>query len=325
MKNIHKLILISILILATNISQCFAFSISKFANLYDTEDNAKETYIVSLRNGDVFTCNILDCIDAPDNKQNPDNFIPYILIRLYERDLILYEDEILDINIKKYANTLTNQLYLLPTANPISNNHFIGNWELMLFYGGIGITDWVSITAGRTILPYTTGEQQVSLVNAKVSFPTIGDVDSSNLAIAIGGNMAWLNAHNRLLHFYGVATYNSLELYNSNFTFGFFYKLGYGDYYDNVHFFDGRNYPFDYADGGFGLCAGFERRLEKRKDLSLIMEIWNADVASSFNTGFLFGLRLKGKHLRSDFGLAVFTNPFVLPFCSFVWTPFSND
>ena len=81
----------------------------------------------------------------------------------------IYEDQILEIKKVKNYYRQDHRIYLLPTANPIGNNHFIGNFELLMFYAGAGISDIVSITAGRTFMPSIRSDQQLSVANAKVT------------------------------------------------------------------------------------------------------------------------------------------------------------
>jgi hypothetical protein len=126
-------------------------------------------------------------------------------------------------------------------------------------------------------------------------------------------------------HLYGIATYNFDNYYNpTNVSAGVFYKVGYQEFPELTSLFGRPPFLFNYPDGSFGLCGSFERHFSSRKDLSLLLEIWNTDVVNAANTGILLGFRLAGSKIYADFGLAVFTSPFVAPFFSFVWMPFSK-
>jgi hypothetical protein len=331
-KNKNRTICLFVLITFLFSAKVFSFSLKEFAEHFYKDNNNSLEYTVMLKNGDVISGKIISVADGSTeiathsarNDDTSDNDT-YIHIETFAGKIIIYEDEIVSIKAKKGDTRQNHSLYIMPTANPISNNHFIGNYELVLIYGGIGLTDWVSLTAGHTMIPETRSSDQISVVNAKVSLPAITDkahIFSSNLRFALGGNLAWVNSHNKMLHLYGVATFNSFYTLNSSFSVGVFYKAGYQDYPSTVRLFD-RIMAFDYPDGSFGICAGIERRLEWRNDLSLIMEIWNSDVMNAANTAFLLGFRLSGTKVYADFGLSIFTQPFVIPFFSFVWMPFN--
>jgi hypothetical protein len=77
-----------------------------------------------------------------------------------------------------------------------------------------------------------------------------------------------------------------------------------------------------YGDGAFGLGLGLDTKLSRMHDLHFIGELWNSDATKPTNTGVLLGLRLCNSSFSADFGLSFFTQPFIAPFCSFVWTPF---
>jgi hypothetical protein len=332
---------LTILLLLVIQTAGFAFSFEKFAEKYQQNDNSNVKYRVLLQNGDIVSGYIIELLVADTNQSNfkkildsndilknkinktiqQNTEIFCIMMNTLLGEMIIYADEIKNITMQKDSEQPNHSIFIMPTANPIKKNHFIGNYELAFFYTGIGFGD-CSITAGRSIIPLTTSDNQISVVNAKVSLPRIGAEDSSNATFAVGGNFLWLGSHNKVFHLYAIGTYNSLELDNSNFTCGIFYKIGYQDYPSTIRLFD-RIFNFDYPDGAFGICAGFDRRFSTRRDLSLIAEIWNADVTRPTNTAILVGLKLSGKNFSSTFGLTVVTEPIAFPFFNFIWTPFN--
>jgi hypothetical protein len=81
-------------------------------------------------------------------------------------------------------------------------------------------------------------------------------------------------------------------------------------------------YPFVYEDGSFGLALGVDTHLSAWKDVRIIGELWNSNISKPTDTGVLLGVRLGNTKFSADFGLALFTSPFLLPFTSFSWTPF---
>jgi hypothetical protein len=99
-----------------------------------------------------------------------------------------------------------------------------------------------------------------------------------------------------------------------------FYKAGSDDYY-KVRM-GANSIDMNYADGSFGLGIGIDSRFSSMHDLHFIGELWNSDVTRPTHSAVMLGLRLCSSNFSADFGLSFFTQPFVAPFCSFVWTPF---
>ena len=327
------------LLCCINSSVLFAFSINKFKE--NNIENPNIIYIIKLNNGDIISGNIVATITSVDEvnkilnqntniKEQTETFIPFLIIKTFGEEIFIYEDEIMDISIRTNTdNTFTSQnhsLFLMPTANPISNNHFIGSYELFFILGGVGIFDYLSIIGGHSFIPFSDNpEQQISLINAKFSFPAMKlNYDSPTyLTFALAYNYGQVTKSNKMHHIYGVATYNYNGANPTNASVGIFYKMGSQLYPTPTIIFE-REFEFNYQDGSFGLCGGFERHFSSRKDLSLLFEIWNVDVSNEANTGILLGLRLAGKKFYSDFGFSVITVPFVAPFFSFVWMPFGK-
>jgi hypothetical protein len=328
-------LLIFFFILTENIS-LFAFSLIDFKENMD--ENA--IYSIKLNNGDIVSGNIVACINSiyelnlilnnknSVGKDSNETFVPFIVINTLSEEIFIYEDEIMNIierpsndNIFQWQN---HSLFLMPTANPISNKHFIGNYELFFIYGGIGIFNYLSISAGYSFIPFTNTNEQIAVINAKLSIPQIllSNINA-NIAFAVGANYAQINTKNKLTHIFSIATYNSLNINPANISIAVFYKAGQQEFPSTARLFE-REFTFDYQDGAFGICGGFEKHFNTRKDLSLLCEVWNADVTTPTNTAILVGLRLAGSNIYADFGLSVFTTPFVAPFFSFVWMPFAN-
>ncbi|MEJ5286037.1 MAG: hypothetical protein CH6_4203 [Candidatus Kapaibacterium sp.] len=212
----------------------------------------------------------------------------------------------------------SHKYFLLPTAVGIGKNHFVGLLEMFFLYAGTGITDYFSITAGRSLLPFAYSNQQISLINVKGSLPKVEFEDIfRELHLAFGGNIGFANNNNRFIHFYGVAT---ALFFKTSLSASLFYKMGTGDLYTiryGVNSID-VNYP----DGSFGIALGVDSRLPNYREIHIIGELWNIDVARPTNSGLFIGLRFANAHFCSDFGIAWFTQPFVVPIVNFVWTPF---
>jgi hypothetical protein len=329
-----------LLLFAINSNLLFAFSINQFKENNNLEQ-PDITYIIKLNNGDIISANIIACVTSVnevqqilkqvqnDNiKEQAEQFIPFLIVKTFGEEIFIYEDEIMNISIRTSDNNTfkwqNHSLFLMPTANPISNNHFIGNYELFFLFGGIGIFDYVSLLGAYSFIPWTATPNQIAIINAKVSIPPIPLDGNSNIALAAGFNYGQINRHNKLQHIFGIATYNNNSANPSNFSVGMFYKIGAQEYF-NVLLLNQPPFGFYYSDGSFGLCGGFEKHFNTRKDLSLLLEIWNADVTNGADTGILLGLRLAGKNFYTDFGLTVITTPLPpIPFFSFVWMPFGK-
>ncbi len=270
-----------------------------------------QIYTIRLVSGDILSGYVVENVSNPDNGEG-------IKFSTEIGTATIYEDQILEIKpIREYYRH-DHRIFLLPTANPIENNHFIGNFELLLFYAGAGISDIVSISAGRTFIPSIRSDQQVTLANIKF---TLLDMDlnssSEKLTLALGSNLGFVNHDNRLIHYYGVGT---LTLNRSAVTAAIFYKAG-SDDYNKVKI--GNNFiDLTYTDGSFGIGLGLDTKFSNKHDLHFIGELWNSNVSEPTYTAVMLGLRLCSSKFSADFGLSFFTYPFVAPFCSFVWTPF---
>lgn len=297
----------------TIISIILLSAISSFAAGLDVGEivvDRKTEYVFRLTNGDIITGVAID--------REEDEKGIMLKIKTLLGTTVIYDDEIIEIrSLKKYYRH-NHRVYLLPTALPIEDNHFIGNYELGLFYGGFGISDFLSVTAGRSILPVALPDQQLSLANIKTSFHGIRFEDiPADIYFAVGGNLAFVNDNNRLIHFYTNATYIGDK---SSVTAAIFYKAGSQDF--ALVRFKNEYLEMNYPDGSFGMAFGLDTKFSNRNDLHFIGEIWNSNINKPTNSMILLGLRLAGTKFSADFGLAFFTEPFAVPFVSFVWTPF---
>ncbi|MFP4528540.1 MAG: hypothetical protein ACLFQX_08325 [Candidatus Kapaibacterium sp.] len=288
--------------------------ISVFADDIDPDDleiGKKHEYIIRLKNGDILTGYVTGT--APGEEGGP-----AIRFRTELGTALIYISQIEEIRPKEVAYRHSHRVFLLPTAEPIGGDHFIGMFEMLFLYGGAGIGDIVSITAGRSIVPGIDSRQQLTELNVKATvYNTDFESMEGGMSFAVGGNMAWANHNNRLVHYYGVATFRGFK---SLITSAIFYKAGSEDYY-RLNF--GQNaVDMTYADGSFGIGLGLDTRFTRWHGLHFIGELWNSDITRPTNTGVLLGFRLSNSSFSADFGLSFFTQPLVAPFASFVWTPF---
>lgn len=267
--------------------------------------------VIRFKNGDILTGFITRYIQDEENGEG-------FKFKTSLGTTTIYNKEIVEIR-EFYSNYRhSHRVFLMPTAEPIENNHFIGNFELGFFYAGIGITKYFSLTAGRSIIPGISNKHQISTLNTKVTFLQIPWQNyPGKLSIAAGGNIAFINHNNRIENYYAVST---LHFDRTRFTTTVFTKNGPRDFYELR--FQNNLYDMIYENGAFGIGLGLDTKISKWHDIRFIGEIWNNNVLKRSNSGVLLGVRLANTELSSDFGIAFFTQPFLVPFLSFTWTPF---
>jgi len=291
------------------ISFCALFS--KEFNEYELYNLRDKDIIIRMMNGDILTAKILDF-----EKSDSGNYSISVQTPIGKTKVFSYE--IAEVQPVEKYNRQSHRIYLLPTAEPIGQNHFIGDFEMLFLYGGVGISNFLSITAGTSIIPYIPLNDQISVANAKVTFLTLkGDTYLDKMSFALGGNYALINTENKLYHIY---TSISITMPKTIASLSVFTKFGNHDVYA-VHF-DNNLFDMTYENGSFGIAAGLDTRFSTTKDIHFIGEVWNSDVAKPTNTAVLVGFRICNTKLSADFGVAITTSPFFIPFASFVWTPF---
>jgi hypothetical protein len=268
-------------------------------------------YVIRLTNGDILSGYVIEMMHDADEGDG-------IKFRTSIGNAIIYQNQIVEIKIAEENYRQGHRVFLLPTAEGIKDNYFIGIFELGFLYAGAGIGDIFSVTMGRSLIPGIYSNQQVSVIDFKASILSM-DFESiaRRAALAVGGNLSFINNNNRLVHFYGVG---SVTLSRTTLSAAIFFKTGSQDYYQI--FFANNFIPMTYEDGSAGISLGLDTRISKRHDLHFIAELWNSNVVKPTNTGVLLGFRLCNTNFSTDFGFALFTNPFFVPFASFVWTPF---
>lgn len=294
---------------------CFLFTFNQKVaySLDESELKAYEDYecVIRLVNGDIITGVITDVFSSENEGAG-------IKILTELGKATIYLNQIADIRIKDDYYRHNHRVFLLPTANPIKNNHFIGSFELLFLYFGAGISDIFSITAGRTIIPQVTSSQQISIINAKFTFLSMEfDSVARMVNLAVGGNLGFANHNNRFQHLYVVST---VRLYKTELTGSVYYKIGSDDF--NFISYGNNLLELKYPNGSFGLGLGLDTEIPRMKGFHFIGELWNIDVERPTNTALVLGLRLCNTKVSADFGFALFTQPYIFPFVSFVWTPF---
>lgn len=274
------------------------------------EYNSYKLYRVRLENGDQLTGFIT-------LKSNDDNG-EYIELETLIGTPKIYLSEIKEIQVEDNFDRQSSRVHLMPTADPIKSNHFIGSFEALMVIAGFGISDIGSITVGRSIIPFIRAEEQITLINGKA---TVYGMDwasgNGGMKIGIGGNMLWLNDANNISHLFTNATFFNQR---SSITIMVFSKIGAKDIYDLR--INNEVESFIFEDGATGVGLGFTSRFSERSNMYFIGELWNQNVQKPLNSGVLLGFRLSNTEVSADFGLTFFTTPIAFPFFSFSWTPF---
>ena len=271
-----------------------------------------DIYVIKLENGDVITGKVVEFIDSPE-------YGPSIRVDTEIGVARVYEYQIEKISKVEDVYRHAHRHYLLPSAVAIGSDHYAGMFEVAFMYAGFGIGDMVSVNVGRSILPGVDSRDQISVMNAKV---TLVDMPYPGVAkrvcIAVGGNLGFVNHNNRIINLFANGT---IRFDRTAFTAALIYKQGSGNSY-RVRF--NRNVEdFIYEDGNFGVGLGLDTKFSTRYDLHFIGEIWTPNIRKPLESAVLVGLRLCNDKVSSDFGLAVTSDPFAIPFVSFVWTPFN--
>lgn len=267
-------------------------------------------YVIRLKNGDLLTGYVVEMVSTAEEGDG-------IRFKTELGTATVLASQILEIAPKETRYRHSHRVFLLPTAEPIGNDHFAGVFELMFLYAGFGFEN-LSVTAGRSMIPAVDSRDQLTEFNVKYTlfnFPF--EEMEGGMSFAIGGNLAYANSDNQIMHGYVASTFRGER---SRITGTVFFKTGSKDFYViNL----GRNsVDMIYEDGAFGLGLGLDTKISSRHDLHFIGEMWNNNISKPTNTGVLLGFRLWNTTFSSDFGIAFFTQPFLVPFVSFVWTPF---
>lgn len=277
--------------------------------------NTKE-YIVRLTNGDLLTGKFVEEIESAELGRGVKFQTSFGIAPIY-----LFE--IADIRLKERYYRHNHRHILMPTAEPIKDDYFIGIFELAFLYGGFGITDYFSVTAGRTFVPYIGSDNQVSVLNLKgtllnKTFETDEGEYKGALFMSAGANLSWINDANKLRHYFVNATFKGQT---SKLTANLFFKNSGEDLY-TFHFGQLGSFDGAYSDGTFGIGLGLEDQFWDWRGVNIMCELWNSDFTKPSNTGVLLGFRLFNSKYSADFGLVFFTAPFAAPYVNFVFTPF---
>ncbi|MCX7930546.1 MAG: hypothetical protein N2663_07495 [Chlorobi bacterium] len=226
-------------------------------------------------------------------------------------------DQIVEIRLLNESYRHDWRTLLMPTAEPIGDNHSLISMELMTLGAALGVGDVVSILVLRSIVPAIPSSHQLSVVNVKA---TVLQADyqqlDGHLSFAVGGNLAWLNAPNRLQHLWIAGTFTRVR---SRLTVMAFYNLSDRDVYTiNAGTFG--SVAMRYASNAVGFGLGLDVHVPSRDDLHVLAELWNSDLARPYQTMLVLGIRMANSAIALDAGVAV-SSQAVLPLAALSWTP----
>lgn len=304
--NMKKILILTLLLFIT--------SISAFSNIHcdSLKTNTDELYIFRLKTGDELTGTVkVNSQDAKGRK--------FLEIESSIGTSMIYHDEIAAVRLYEEIYKHAHRIFLMPTAEPIGSDVFIGNLEALFLYGGIGITKYFSATFARSMVPFLYDGQQITELNVKSTFyqRPLTVNGGGHLSVAAGANVCWINRTNSFKHYYGALTFRFKK---SGFTANMFFKQGGQDAYeirlqDNI-------YPVIYPSGTFGVGLGVDTKFSDRHNLFFIGEVWNKNIQNFYETFVTLGFRIGLDKCAVDWGLMFFTAPYVVPYFNFVWTPF---
>jgi len=203
--------------------------------------------------------------------------------------------------------------FLMPSASPTGPGGFISNYELGFLYGGFGLGYGATITAGATIIPGIALRSQVFHVGAKFTIER-----SPEYELAVGASYTFLTLDHPYAHIYAVGTF---PLGTGRYSGMLFYRaVGPEEAPVALQAFDYDTTRFTiFYTGSLGGAFGFDAPAFGRDDIRWVGEIWNNDFTKPENTVSMLGVRVTNDQLSADFGLALFTAPFIVPVTSFTW------
>lgn len=257
-------------------------------------------YIVQLESGDSFRGNLVGYTDTT------------ITVQTEFGDVIVPKRLISEFIPVDGPHIRRPHHFLMPTASPTGPGGFISNYELGFLYGGFGLGYGATITAGATLIPGMPLRLQLFHMGAKFTIER-----SPEYEIAVGATYTFLTLDNPYAHIYAVGTfplgtgrYSAMLLYRAVGAQSAPLKVQILRYDTTITV----NY-----EGSLGGAFGFDTPAFGRDDIRWVGEIWNNDFTKPQNTVSMLGVRVTNDRLSADFGLALFTQPFVVPVTSFTW------
>ncbi len=256
-------------------------------------------YIVQMQSGDSFRGNLVDYTDST-----------VTLVTEFGR--VVVPKQLVSSFIPVDGPYLRpSHHFLMPTASPSGPGGFLSNYELGFLYGGFGLGYGATITAGATVVPGIALRSQLFHVGAKFTLER-----SREFELAVGATYTFITLDYPYAHIYGVGTF---PLGEGRYSAMLFYRAA-GEQEAPIALqafnYDTTRFTLFYT-GSLGGALGFDAPAFGRDDMFWFGEIWNNDFTKPENTVSVLGVRVKNDVLSADFGLAIFSAPFIVPVTSF--------
>ena len=289
----------------------FAFAIDD-AVLQEMEIDTEIEYYIRLANGDVVT-GYLSAVTT--DKQGA-----RVLMKTSVATISIYAADIAWIGTREQAHRARNRGFVVPTAEPIGRDFYIGVTSAAIPTVGFGLFDIGSVVLARSFIPGLSMREQLSLVNLKATVyeGENGLVETGRQFYAVGINGTWLNDVNFIGHLYGVATFTGTRSRVSSVVFS--KAFGRDDYTVNLGTL-GSSFRFPYANGTFGVGLMIDVRFPEFHDLHAMAELWGVDIQRPAQSVFVLGLRKVNTATTFDFGLGLFPGGALAPVINFAYTP----
>ena len=313
MKRYRPYIIIILLLISPCMMAKDTWNNAVFQGVKPLENKA---YRLRLINGDI--CTGISLGKGIDALRENGSIEESIVLKTLSNVDTIYADDIAEISILEDSYRFDSQLFLMPTANPIKSNHSLQITELCFAQAHIG-WDRFSVIAGASLIPGITWQEQVKLLNVKATIYQENNVDMpGRYAFATGINLGFANSNNAIQHIYAVG---SFTMERTTLTTTAFYKVGVSDIYEAKASSFGSTL-ISMPNGTLGFGIGFDTRLSDRHETRAIAELWCLDLLKPRNSAAFIGIRLHSSVYAADFGLSLFSAPFIIPACSFKWMPF---
>jgi len=244
----------------------------------------------------------------------------YIELTTINGRIRIYEENIAWIGLYIDSYRADSRGLLIPNAEPIGNDSYIGITEAVMPTVGIGYTPYLNVVAGRTIIPGIGAENQFSLVNIKSTLYEAenGLVEGGKQFYAVGFNASWVGDVNFIGHVYGAATFTGKR---TRVTTLVHWKAVGKDVYTVSTGSLASPFQFPYINGTLGVGLMMDIRFPELHDVHLLGELWGADISRPSQSGLFVGLRQTNNQLTYDFGLGLLPRGVLVPIVNFAWTP----
>ncbi|MFM8771453.1 MAG: hypothetical protein ACKOE4_05450 [Candidatus Kapaibacterium sp.] len=280
--------------------------------LENLEIDPEVEYYIRLANGDVVT-GLLSTVTTDGKGAR-------VQMRTSVATITIYAADIAWIGTRAQSNRARNRGFVIPTAEPIGRDWYIGVTEAVLPTVGFGLCDIGSVTLGRSFIPGLSMRDQFSLINLKATVyeDENGLVEGGRQFFALGINGAWLNDVNFVGHLYGVATFTGVRSRVSTVIFS--KAMGRDDYTISAGTL-ASSFRFPYSNGTFGVGLMIDVRFPEFHDLHAMAELWGVDIARPSQSVFVLGLRKINTSTTMDFGLGLLPGGALAPVINFAYTP----